>query len=301
MSEENKEKDCERLEALCVKNMLCAGLYCVATPIGNLRDITLRALDVLAVADVIMCEDTRVTRKLLGAHQISGKRLERYNDHSDSHMRDRVISMIEKGYVVALASDAGMPLISDPGYKLVRACRDAGLYVTSLPGASASLSALQISGIPSDKFCFLGFLPSKTTARKKLLEEWVKVPASLIAFETAPRLRNALDDIAAVFGAREMSVVREISKKFEEVRRGTSEDLQQYYAENGAPKGEIVLVISAPVQKKELDDAVLVSMLREALDCMKVKEAAKFVAGKTGRRKSELYDMALDIVKDENR
>jgi len=279
---------------------LMAGLYCVATPIGNLRDITMRALDVLKAADVVFCEDTRVTRKLFNAYQISA-RAQVYNDHSTPSVREHIMEMISGGKVVALVSDAGMPLISDPGYKLVRAVQEAGLYVTSVPGASATLSALQISGLPSNKFCFLGFLPSKSSARRKVLSEWEGVKATLIAFETAPRLKASLSDIAETLGGREVSVVREITKKFEEVRRAAPEELLQYYEENDKPKGEIVLVIAPPEDEcgLALDDDALAEMLREALGSMKVKEAAKYVGEKTGLKKSDLYDIALGIVKEE--
>ena len=297
MDAKDKEKDAEMPEGLSQGMKLRAGLYCVATPIGNLRDITLRALDVLKQADVLLCEDTRVTRKLMRAYQI-GARLQVYNDHSKEKERARVLGLIREGKVVALVSDAGMPLISDPGYKLVRACGEEGLYVTSVPGASATLSALQISGLPSDKFCFLGFLPSKTGARRKVLEEWAGVNASLIAFETAPRLQSALKDIEETLGAREVSVVREITKKFEEARRGTPEALLQYYEEQGTPKGEIVLVI-APPEKEAISEEDVKVMLREALGSMKVKAASKYVAEKTGCKTSDLYDMALAITKGE--
>ena len=295
MDTENKEKNCEMPEGLSLK----AGLYCVATPIGNLRDITMRALDVLKVADVVLCEDTRMTRKLLRAYQISA-RLQCYNDHSREAVRERITEMIGQGKAVALVSDAGMPLISDPGYKLVRACRENGQYVTSVPGASATLSALQISGLPSDKFCFLGFLPSKSVARRKMLGQWMHVNASLIAFETAPRLKAALKDIHTVLGRREVAVVREITKRFEEVKCATPESLLQNYEENGASKGEIVLVIAPPGEESVpvLDEGDIADMLREELKTKKVKEAAKAVAEKTGRKKSDLYDMALNIIRE---
>jgi len=292
---QDKEKDFEKPEGLSLKS----GLYCVATPIGNLRDITMRALDVLRSADMVLCEDTRMTRKLLGAYQISA-RLQVYNDHSGDGVRERVLEMLAQGKVLALVSDAGMPLISDPGYKLVRACREKGFYVTSVPGASATLSALQISGLPSNKFCFLGFLPSKSSARKKVLNEWAGVNATLIAFETAPRLKASLMDIGEALGEREVAVVREITKKFEEVKCGVPEELSQFYEENGKPKGEIVLVIAPPGEDADgvIGDEELADMLRGALKSMKVKEAAKVVGEKTGRKKSDLYDMALNISKE---
>lgn len=292
MDTNSKEKDQKKPETL----QLRAGLYCVATPIGNLRDISMRALDVLKTADAIFCEDTRVTKKLLSFYQITA-RLHRYNDHSDENARDGITQMIQQGKSVALVSDAGMPLISDPGYKLICDCQREGLYITTIPGANAPLCALQLSGLPSDKFCFLGFMPAKSSARRKMLSEWDAVKASLIAFETAPRLVASLEDIAASLGNREVAVVREITKLYEEARRGNVEDLISAYKEEGQPKGEIVLVI-APAEDKELSDDELLGMLRDALSTMKVKQAASFVAEKTGGKKSDLYNMALAIKKE---
>lgn len=276
---------------------LKAGLYIVATPIGNLRDISLRALDVLRAADTIICEDTRVTRKLLHAYNIKG-RLQSYNDHSDETRRDAILSLLEEGRVVALVSDAGMPLISDPGYKLVRECADRDLYMTTLPGASAPLAALQLSAFPSDRFSFLGFLPNKSGARQKLLQHWAEVETTLLAFESAPRLIAALKDIEAVLGNREVAVVREITKLYEESRRDMVGALVLHYEEHGLPKGEIVLVISPP-EEKEFGDDELTDMIRDALETMKNKDAAKHVAEKTGVKKTILYDIALAVSKEE--
>ncbi len=296
---QDKEKNVEKLGGVFGEIDLRAGLYCVATPIGNLRDITMRALDILKAVDVVFCEDTRVTRKLMNTYQISAK-LQVYNDHSGDAVRERVIEMIRQGKALALVSDAGLPLISDPGYKLVRACQNNGLYVTTIPGASAGLSALQISGLPSNKFCFLGFLPSKRSLRRKVLSEWAGVDATLIAFETAPRLVASLGDIREILGEREIAVVREITKKFEEVKREKPEILLQYYEKNGKPKGEIVLVI-APLGDScsvSLEDAALVDMLRDALESMKVKDAVNLVGERTGLKKSDLYNIALGITKE---
>lgn len=272
---------------------LRGGLYIVATPIGNLRDITLRALDILKSVDLILCEDTRVTRKLLNAYQISA-RVQVYNDYSQDNKRNSIIDLIEEGKSVALLSDAGMPLISDPGFKLVRECQEHGIYVTSLPGANAPLAALQLSAMPSDKFCFLGFMPAKSGVRQKLLAQWVDVKATIIAFETAPRLISCLEDIQSAIGDRPVAVIREITKLYEEVKKGSADNLVQYYRENGAPKGEIVLVI-APAEDKEISEGDIKEMLREALETMKVKAAANHVAELTGAKKSDLYNMALEI------
>lgn len=272
---------------------LKAGLYILATPIGNLGDISLRALEVLMAADAVYCEDTRVTGKLLKHYGVSSK-LRVYNDHSDASSRAGIIKAVQNGERIVLVSDAGMPLISDPGYKLVCDAREVEVMVTSVPGANAPLTALQISGMPSDQFSFLGFLPSKQKARQDFLLRWADVPSTLIAFETAPRLVAALGDIAAVMPGREVAVVREITKKFEEVLRDTVEALLAHYESDGPPKGEIVLVIGPPADAV-YDDAALEGLLREALKDMRTKDAAAHVAAQTGTAKTYLYDMALKI------
>jgi 16S rRNA (cytidine1402-2'-O)-methyltransferase len=274
---------------------LPSGLYLVATPIGNLRDISFRALDVLRGADIILCEDTRVTRKLLNAYSIE-TRTQSYHDHSENDMRDKVLGWLQDGKRLALVSDAGMPLISDPGYKLVKTCQQNNIDVTTVPGANAPLAALQLSGMPSDKFCFLGFLPNKSKARQDLLREWISVPATLVAFETAPRIEDALEDIVSVMGPRDVAVVREITKMFEEVRRGSAAELAGYYKENGQPKGELVVVI-APPQKSSYSKEEIEALLRTALKTMKTKEASAFVSEQTGISKSELYSLALEVTK----
>ncbi len=272
---------------------LRGGLYIVSTPIGNLRDISLRGLDVLRAADIIMCEDTRVTRKLLGAYQIKA-RLNSYNDHSDDARRENIIEQVKEGKAIALVSDAGMPLISDPGYKLVRDAQACGVYVTTIPGANAPLAALQLSGLPSDQFCFLGFLPNKSGARQKMLAPWKSVPATLICFTSAPRLIASIEDISAALKDREIAVVREITKLYEEVRKGATDELISYYQEHGLPKGEIVLVIAPPIEEGISDEAIY-DMIRIALKTMRTKEAAGFVAGNTGLKKNDLYNIALEI------
>lgn len=272
---------------------IASGLYLVATPIGNLRDITLRALDVLRGADIVMCEDTRVTRKLLNFYQIKAKLIS-CNDHNEGERCAQILSFLSEGKVVALVSDAGMPLVSDPGYRVVRTCMDAGHYVTSVPGANAPLAALQLSGLPSDAFCFIGFLPSKKKARCDALMKWKDIPASLIVFESARRLTDSLTDIENVLGGRRVSVVREITKLYEEVRCDVPAELVSYYEEHGAPKGEIVLVIE-PAAEVELSNSDVEVMLVEAMRDMRVKDAAAHVAEKTGRKKSDLYDQALRL------
>lgn len=273
------------------------GLYLVSTPIGNLGDITLRALEVLKSVDVILCEDKRVSAKLLNAYNIKG-RLSVYNDHSGEEKRQEIIAKIDDGKRYALLSDAGAPLVCDPGYKLVRDCYERGLYVTCLPGANAPLSALQLSAMESDAFSFLGFLPSKDKARCDFLKKWTSAPGVLICFETAPRLLASLQSILTVLGERDVAVVREITKMFEEVKRDSVSSLISFYEEEGAPKGEIVLVISA-AQAKDYSEDDIKDMIRIALKTMRNKEAASFVADQTGLKKSDLYDLALKVSKDE--
>ena len=274
---------------------LRAGLYLVATPIGNMGDISLRALNTLAGVDGVLCEDTRVSGKLLKYYGIE-KPLSVYNDHSDENVRQKIAARIESGERLALISDAGMPLISDPGYKLVGDLQAAGLNVTSVPGANAPLAALQLSGMPSDAFSFIGFLPAKSGARQNVLKEWADVPGTLIAFETAPRLAAALADIEKILGSRRVAVVREITKMYEEARCDMSDALIAHYEEKGAPKGEIVLVIE-PAAARIYSDEEIEKMLEDSLQSMGTKKAAEAVAEKTGRAKKDLYDLALKVGK----
>ncbi len=271
-----------------------AGLYLVATPIGNLRDITLRALDVLGAVDLILCEDTRMTGKLLQAHGIKGPKLDVYSDHTADRIRPKVLDLLASGKRIALVSDAGTPLISDPGFKLVRDAQDLGLNVTSLPGANAVLTAMQLSGLPTDKFVFLGFLPPKEKARCDVLREWAEAPATLVTYESAPRLIASLRDMAKILGDRQAAVTRELTKMFEEIRRDTLGNLAAYYEQEGAPKGEIAIVI-APPGEKTYSDAAIEELLRKALADLSVKDAAARVAEQTGLRKKDLYALALTL------
>ncbi len=272
---------------------LKSGLYIVATPIGNLRDITLRALDTLAAADVIVCEDTRVSGKLLSAYDIKGKMIP-YNDHSDEKKRDEIIRKIKDGQSVALISDARSPLISDPGYKLVRQARQCGVMVTAIPGASAVIAGLQLSGLPSDRFAFIGFLPNKQKARQSFLRDWAGLQSTLVAYETGPRLLDALGDIAEIMGPRHVSVARELTKMYEEVRAAAVSELIDHYKDKGAPKGEIVLIIEGAADKV-WSDAEIEEALQKALLSMKTKAAATYVADLSGRPRKTLYDLALQI------
>jgi 16S rRNA (cytidine1402-2'-O)-methyltransferase len=272
------------------------GLHIVATPIGNASDITLRALNVLRGVDLIACEDTRVTGNLLGRYEIATRRLA-YNDHNAERVRPMLLERLRRGERVALVSDAGMPLISDPGYKLVRAAIAEGLPVTTVPGASAPLAALALSGLPSDRFLFAGFLPSRSAARRHELADLAPVPATLIFFESARRLGEALADMAAVLGDRPAAVAREMTKRFEEVRRGSLAALAGHYEAAGPPKGEVVIVIgppsSAPAQDAAAAAVTLDDMLREALAGASLRDAAASVAIASGLPRRAVYARAL--------
>ncbi len=276
------------------ENIFIKGLYLVATPIGNLGDISARAVDVLKSADLIACEDTRNTQKLLTLLGIGGKKLTAYHNFNTEKACPKILEHLKNGETVALVSDAGTPLVSDPGYKLVRECVDNGVYVTSVPGACAFLTALQLSGLPSHRFLFQGFLPPKTAARKKELAELARVPATLIFYEAPQRLEETLTDMVEVLGDRLAAVVREITKKFEQTVRGTFTDLLNNYARNGYPKGEIVIVVAPPAEEKTAP-ADIDAMLKQALLTMRVGDAAAFVAERTGESKKDLYRRALEL------
>jgi len=275
---------------------LAGGLYLVATPIGNLRDITLRALEVLAAADVIGCEDTRVTRKLLDHYGIRTA-LTPYHEHNAAQARPAILARLGDGAAVALVSDAGTPLISDPGFKLVRAAQDAGLAVTAIPGASASLAALSVAGLPTDRFFFEGFLPPKEAQRRKRIAELTRVPATLVLFESGPRLAAALADLAAGLGQRDGAVCRELTKLHEEVRRGDLATLARDYRDGAETRGEIVIVIGPP---SEQEDAVaetdLDTLLRGALARLSLKDAVQEITAATGQKRREVYQRALAIL-----
>jgi 16S rRNA (cytidine1402-2'-O)-methyltransferase len=273
---------------------LGAGLYVVATPIGNLKDITLRALEVLRTADLVLCEDTRVTRKLLERHHLAPK-LVAYHDHNAASVRPRILAELAKGSAVALVSDAGTPLVSDPGFKLVAAAIEAGHRVYPIPGASAALAALVTAGLPSDRFFFEGFLPPKSGARKTRLAELRAIPATLIFYESGPRLGDSLADIAAVLGLRDAAVCRELTKAFEEVRRGTLAALASHYEEAGPPKGEIVVVVAPPGEADAPDDADIDRKIQAAMKKLSLKDAASAIAAETGLPRKEIYARALAL------
>jgi 16S rRNA (cytidine1402-2'-O)-methyltransferase len=275
---------------------LAGGLHLVATPIGNLRDITIRALEVLAAADLIACEDTRVTRKLLDHYGISTP-LTPYHDHNAAEARPKLIARLGQGAAVALVSDAGTPLVSDPGYKLVRAVQDAGIAVTAVPGASAVLTALGVAGLPSDRFFFEGFLPAKETGRRSRIAELKRVPATLVLFETGPRIADALTDLAEGLGHRAAAICRELTKLHEEVRRGDLATLAHDYAEGAETRGEFVVVI-APAADEASAPTDVEALLRAALTRLSVKEAVAEVAAVTGEPRREVYQRALALAKE---
>jgi 16S rRNA (cytidine1402-2'-O)-methyltransferase len=275
---------------------LAPGLHVVATPIGNLRDITLRALETLAAADLIACEDTRVTRKLIDHYGITAP-LTPYHEHNAAQARPKILARLAEGAAVALVSDAGTPLISDPGFKLAREAGAAGYAVTALPGASAVLAALTVSGLPTDRFVFEGFLPAREGQRRKRIDEIKAIPATLVLFETGPRIAAALADLAAGLGPREAAVCRELTKFYEETRRGDLAGLASDYAACDEPRGEIVIVI-APPGAPASDAADLDALLRQALGRVSVKEAVAEIAAVTGRPRREVYQRALALSQD---
>jgi 16S rRNA (cytidine1402-2'-O)-methyltransferase len=272
--------------------LLEPGLYIVATPIGNLGDITLRGVEVLRAVAAVACEDTRVTGKLL--HHLGIKqKLIRHDDHADETARESLLALAAQ-QPVALVSDAGTPLISDPGYRLVLAARERGIAVTSLPGPCAAIVATTLSGLPSDRFLFAGFLPAKAKARAAALGELATVPVSLVFYETAPRLLDALAAIGDVLPGRTVAVARELTKLYEECRSGSPEDLAAHYAAH-APRGEIVLVIGPPPAPLPPDAADVDALLRAELLHAKASQAAAAVARATGFDRKVLYARAMEL------
>ena len=271
---------------------LSPGLYIVAGPIGNLSDLGPRAADILRRADVIAVEDSRVSAKLL-RHAGSDRPMLPYHDHSDERVRARLVERMASE-AVALLSDAGTPLVSDPGYKLVRDARAAGRIVTTVPGPCAAIAALTLSGLPTDRFLFMGFLPPKTKARADVLTEVAALRATLIFYESGPRLSASLADMAAVLGDREATVAREITKTYEEVRNGALTELAQSYAQ-APPKGEIVVVVGPPAEAPPASAEDADILLRDALARLPVGRAASEVAASTGLDRRTLYTRALEL------
>jgi len=278
---------------------LAPGLYLVATPIGNLADVTLRALAVLARADVVYCEDTRHSRTLLSHYSIRAT-LRPYHEHNAETERPRILKELAEDRVVALISDAGTPLVSDPGFKLVREATAAGYAVIALPGPSATLAALTVSGLPTDAFFFTGFLPPKEGARRTRIAELAAVPGTLVLFEAPSRVAQSLSDLRDGLGDREAVLARELTKLHEEVRRGRLSDLARA-SEESPPKGEVVIVV-APPEEADASDAVIEASLAPALETLSIRDASKMVADKLRVPKARVYDLALGLKRrDETR
>jgi 16S rRNA (cytidine1402-2'-O)-methyltransferase len=275
---------------------LAGGLHVVATPIGNLRDVTLRALEVLAAADVIACEDTRITRRLLDHYGIATP-LTPYHEHNAAEARPKILARLAAGERVALVSDAGTPLISDPGFKLLREASDAGYAVTAAPGASSVLAALSVAALPTDRFFFEGFLPPKQAARQKRIAELARIPATLVLFETGPRIAAALADLAEGLGPRTAAICRELTKLHEEVRRDELSNLAKHYDGDAEIRGEFVLVIAPPADE-DPDSIDVDSLLRAALARTSVKDAVGEVTMATGLSRRDVYQRALELAKD---
>jgi 16S rRNA (cytidine1402-2'-O)-methyltransferase len=275
---------------------LTGGLHLVATPIGNLRDITLRALETLAAADVIACEDTRITRRLVDHYGIATP-LTPYHEHNAQEARPALLRQLADGRTIALVSDAGTPLISDPGYKLVREACAAGHTVTAVPGASAVLTALSLAALPTDRFLFDGFLPPKQAARQKRAQELARIPATIVLFETGPRIADALADLATAFGTREAAICRELTKLHEEIRRGDLAALAQAYADGAETRGEFVVVIAPPADEDVASSDDVDTLLNAALARLSVKDAVAEVATATGQKRREIYQRALELTR----
>lgn len=269
-------------------------LYLVSTPIGNLGDISPRAKEILSQADLVACEDTRTSHNLFNLLGIHVKATTPYHDHNADAARPKLLQKLKSGMTIALVSDAGTPLVSDPGYKLVRDCLKEGIKVSTIPGANAVLSALQLSGLSSASFYFGGFLPTKTGARKEHLSAVQNLKSTLIFYESPNRLLKALQDVLAVYGNRDMAVVREITKKFEEVKKDSVANLLAYYTQNGEPKGEIVLVIDgAPEKVSSSTPQDWNKLIQSVRPKYPVKKAAEILAEQTGHPKKEIYQLII--------
>lgn len=277
---------------------MAPGLYVVATPIGNLGDITLRAIETLKNADLIACEDTRTTGVLLARHAIATPTTP-YHEHNAAEARPRLIRRLKAGERIALVSDAGTPLVSDPGFKLVEAALEAGASVTTCPGPSAVIAALSVAGLPTDRFLMAGFLPARAAARRTALQQIRAIEATLVFLEAPHRLAESLGDMVAMLGPRPAAVARELTKRFEEVRRAPLDQLATHYADAGAPKGEIVVVIGPPDDATMAPDhAGIDARLRALLETHRVGEAAALLAAETGLPRRTLYARALELTRE---
>lgn len=270
-------------------------LYLISTPIGNLKDISERALDILNQVQILACEDTRNSQKLIGLLGVSGsKKMLAYHEYNADKMRPKLLSILENSQDIALVCDAGTPLISDPGYRLVRDCRNNDIPVVPVPGANAVLPALQLSGLPSDRFLFNGFLSAKKSARLSELNELKSIPATLIFYESPHRVVDTLTDMLDVFGNRTASVVREITKKFEEAKTDLISNLIDFYQSQGLPKGEIVIVVDRPSEKQK-DDVNISELIAEELKTKTLRDAVDSVTQKTGLDRRKIYKQALEL------
>lgn len=271
------------------------GLHVVATPIGNLGDISLRALATLAAADLVVAEDTRVTKTLL-AHYGIATPLFAYHEHNADAVRPQLLARLVTGQALALVSDAGTPLISDPGFRLVGEALKREISVTSIPGASAILAGLVVAGLPTNRFFFEGFLPPKRGARRQRIAELASVPGTLVFFESPRRVAELLEDLAAVLGPRDAAIARELTKMFEAVRRGPLPDLAAEIAAADPPRGEIVVLVGPPSDEAPaIDAADLDTRIRTALDTLSVKDAAAVVSGETGQPRRKIYARAVTL------
>lgn len=275
------------------KNILKSGLYIVGTPIGNMEDISFRAVNTLKNADIIACEDTRVSKVLLSNYGIDTQTISIHN-YNESEKIDWVKNKIDEGLSIALISDAGMPLISDPGYKVVSELRNSGYYVSVVPGATSTISALVLSGMPTDRFMFIGFAPTKEKEKFAFFDEVRNIDASVIFFETANRLTDTLKTLNQIFKERKIAIVREITKIYEEVKTGTPEELFNHFAQNGV-KGEIVGVISPCKKKESFDSDKIQKTLLELLEYMPLKSASEFVAKIFDISKKEVYNLGIKL------
>ena len=280
---------------VCVEaRRLESGLHIVATPIGNLSDISLRALETLAAADAILAEDTRISRRLLEHYSITTP-LSSYQEHNGAEARPKILIRLRRGEALALISDAGTPLISDPGYKLVAEAVAEGITVHATPGANAAIMALTVAGLPTDRFLFEGFLPHKTAARRERLNSLAMIPTTLVFYEAPSRLAEALADMAEELGPRRATVARELTKLHEEIKRGDLAALAAHYAESEKPRGEIVVIVAPPGPAAKPDEASLERHVLDALQELSVKDAAAVVAAQSGLPRREVYSLALRL------
>ena len=272
------------------------GLYIVATPIGNLQDMSPRGIETLSAANIIACEDTRITKKLFSLLGISiKKKFITLHDHNEHEHAQMLIDAVKEGLSVALVSDAGSPLISDPGYKLIRACRKEGIDVYTIPGCCALICALQLSGLPTNRFMFAGFIPNKDKARRELFDGLKNLDATLVFYETAPRILKTLAVAQEVFGLREMAVVREISKIYEQTVTGSAAEIIENFSAQ-EPKGEMVFMVAPPKEdEKSVAEFDVLSILRSKMDSLPLKTAVKEVVAQYGLNKNEVYALALQI------